>query len=230
MGHYEGTEPWEKGVAPGGCVQTPRDLMRSPWETSLPDCGMPGSDPEREYDPMGDMKSTNPKDSAATYRLDLSLFPATGVVYGALGMTEGHCKYGAYNYRVMGIQASTYIAAMKRHIAQYESGEYEDPKTGVPHLGSILADAAILADGHELGIIMDDRPPRMDMQGLLTRFMAKVKHLYELFPNSPGRYTEKQHGLKRRSTEEERREAVGRDIADLRGERLDKLVEQVRRA
>lgn len=174
------------------------------------DCGMPGSDPnmrdpwlpkdEKDYDPMdNDFKSSNPKDIAATYRVDVSLFPDTAIAYGALGMTEGHFKYGAFNYRVKGVAVSTYNAALRRHIMKYYNGEWEDEKTGVPHLASILSCAAILVDGHELGILIDDRPPRADVSGLLDKFMKKVKHLFTIFPNSPGRYTEAQHGKKEKA-------------------------------
>jgi len=142
-----------------------------------------------EYEPIGDFKSTNPKDQAATFRLSLSLFPQTALVYGALGMTEGHCKYGGYNYRVKGVSASTYIDALLRHMVKYYNGEWADEKTHVPHLASMLACVAILIDGHELGCLIDDRPPNAPMARLLDQFMGTVQHLFTIFPHTPGRYT-----------------------------------------
>jgi len=138
--------------------------------------------------PVADEKETNPKDGVATTRLDLSLFPDTAAAYGALAMTEGHCKYGGYNYRVAGVQTSVYIAALRRHISKYYNGQWADPKTGVPHLANAIACIAVLIDAHENKMLNDDRPPLSDMDGLLSKFEDKVKFLQEKFPNGPGRY------------------------------------------
>lgn len=142
---------------------------------------------------MSDMKSTNPKDRAATHRLDLSLFPDTAIAYGALAMTEGDCKYGGYNYREGGVHVSTYVAALDRHMAKYYNGEWEDPKTFVPHLASAMACLAVLIDGHEAGVLVDDRPPvaGVRMESLLKRFEVLSEHLHKIFPDGPKRFTEK---------------------------------------
>ena len=139
---------------------------------------------------LEDTKPTNPKDRLATTRLDLTLFPGTAVMYGALAATEGDCKYGAYNYREAGVQATVYIAALERHMGKYLNGEWEDPKTKVPHLANAIMCIAILIDAHENSMLIDDRPPKSDVAGLLARFEENVKHLQQLFPNGPDRYTE----------------------------------------
>lgn len=141
-----------------------------------------------------DLKPTNPKDRAATQRLDLSLFPQTAIVYGALGMTEGDCKYGGYNYRVGGVLASVYVAAALRHLFKWYNGEDCDTKTHVPHLASAIACLAIIADAHELHVLKDDRPPRAPTAKLLTACEGIVGNLQKLFPSGPGRYTEANHG------------------------------------
>jgi len=133
-------------------------------------------------------KPSNPKDRAATHRLDLSVFPQTGLVYGALAMTEGDCKYGGYNYRAAGVNLSVYIAAMLRHTVKFYAGEWADPITKVPHLGNMIACPAIIADGFEMGNITDDRPPKINTAKLLTDAEEIVKHLHELFPNGPSRF------------------------------------------
>ena len=149
---------------------------------------------------MSDSKDTagNPKDrlAATSGRLDITLFPVTAAIYGALGMTEGDAKYGGFNYRVKGVRAMTYVAACLRHLFKWVSGEWEDPKTRVPHLASALACIAILIDSHECKRLIDDRPPRAgsDVPGLLTRFEDNVRYLYATFTGSPGRYTEAEHG------------------------------------
>lgn len=156
----------------------------------------------RRWDRAVDHKDTNPKDAAATTRLDLSLFPDTAAAYGALALTEGDLKYGGYNYRVKGISVSTYIAALRRHTAKYFNGEWADPFTDIPHLASMLACVAIIIDCHEKGILNDDRPPSVDMGNLLDEFQARVELLQQLFPpeNRAGpRY--RQDDLNRGSTQ-----------------------------
>lgn len=145
----------------------------------------------------GDHKESNPKDSAATARIDLSLFPGCAVVYGALGMAEGDLKYGGFNYRVAGVKVSVYVAACCRHLFKFFfCGEWEDPKTKVPHLGNALACLAILVDGFEQGNIVDDRPPKQS-SSLFERAEAIMKHLQSIFPRKTPRYTEIEHGDKR---------------------------------
>lgn len=105
-------------------------------------------------------KNSNPKDRLSADRLDLSLFPVIASAYGALAMTEGGLKYGPYNWREpgKGVRASVYYAACRRHLDKWLAREWEDPKTGVPHLASALADIAILIDAYEVGCVTDDRP------------------------------------------------------------------------
>ena len=141
-----------------------------------------------------DFKPTNPKDRMATNRLDLSLFPDTAICYGALGMTEGDSKYGGFNYRVGGVLASVYYAAARRHLAKWFNGEWADKKTRVPHLGSAIACIAILIDAVECNVLRDDRPPKADLDKLLSDAEALVLHLHTSFPNGPARYTEVIHG------------------------------------
>jgi hypothetical protein len=144
---------------------------------------------------MSDKKPTNPKDRAATSRLDISLFPQTAIAYGALGMTEGDAKYGGYNYRVGGVLVSVYVAAAFRHIMKYYNGEWCDQKTKVPHLASALSCIAIIIDALECGVLNDDRPPYVNMDHLLKSFEEIVTHLHTIFPEGPERYTELEHGV-----------------------------------
>lgn len=136
----------------------------------------------------GTGKPSNPKDRIATARLDLTLFPDTAIAYGALAMTEGHLKYGGYNYRPAGVQSSVYVAACKRHLAKWYNGEECDPVTNVPHLANAIACLAVLIDSQESRNLNDDRPPKVDVASLLTKFEGNVKHLQKIFPNGPGRF------------------------------------------
>jgi len=141
--------------------------------------------------PAAEFKDSNPKDRAATNRLDLSLFPDTARVYGALAFTEGDCKYGGYNWRVAGVNASTYIAACGRHLSKWYNGEEADPKTKVPHLANALACIAVIIDATETGKLTDDRPPKVDVAALLNGCEQIVMHLHETYPAGPERYTER---------------------------------------
>jgi hypothetical protein len=135
-----------------------------------------------------DSKPSNPKDAAATNRLDLSLFPATARAYGALAMVEGDQKYGGYNYRAAGVNASIYYAAAGRHLDKWYNGEDNDPKTGVPHLANAIACIAVLIDGIEMGNWTDDRPPQLDLTKLLDNFEKRVGKVKEVFPRRTNRY------------------------------------------
>jgi len=139
-------------------------------------------------------KESNPKDLAASDRLDLTLFPDTAVVYGALAMSEGSMKYGGFNYREKGIRISVYIAAVRRHLTKYYNGEWEDKKTKVPHLGSAIAGLAIIVDSVEMGKAIDDRPPALTgMSSLIDDECRNIlSHLSELFPDKEPRVTHKQ--------------------------------------
>ncbi len=157
-----------------------------------------------------DQKPTNPKDVVSTNRLDLSIFPQTAIIYGALAMTEGLTKYSAYNYRVAGAQVMVYVSALLRHIFKYVNGQWADPKTTVPHLANAEACLAILIDGHEQGNIIDDRPPAVDVDKLLSECEAIVAHLRKTFPPEkcigPGRWTEKNKGTFTESSPEKKEE------------------------
>lgn len=146
---------------------------------------------ERFYDLLPDRKQTNPKDRAATHRLDMSLVPFSAIAYTALALTEGDCKYGGYNWRDAGVSFNVYVAATMRHWGKLYSGEWADPVTHVPHLASIAADASVIIDAYESGKLIDDRPPKQDHARLLAEFEGIVKHLHELYPNGPPRHRER---------------------------------------
>lgn len=136
-------------------------------------------------------KPSNPKDAAATNRLDLSLFPGSARAYGALALTEGDLKYGGYNWRTVGIKASVYLAACGRHLEKWNNGEDCDPHTHVPHLANALACIAVLIDASQQGNLNDDRPPAQEaMPHLFKQCEEIVSHLQRLFPDPPVRHTQ----------------------------------------
>lgn len=87
---------------------------------------------------------------------DLSLIPYCAEVALAEALMVGERKYDRYNY-TKGMSANRLIAAMKRHIGQWADGEERDATDGQPHLGSVMACAAMLIDLQRLGRLQDDR-------------------------------------------------------------------------
>lgn len=143
-------------------------------------------------------KETNPKDEAASDRVDLSLIPDTALVHLALAFQEGHQKYGAYNWRVAGVQASIYIAANRRHVNKWWNGLDHDSSSMVRELGHAMACLAIIIDAIECGKLVDDRPPAVDLSVLHESARAVVRHLQKKFGNGPGRYTQLKHGQEKK--------------------------------
>jgi hypothetical protein len=126
-------------------------------------------------------KPTNPKDAIGSKKLPLDLVPDTAIAEMATAFLEGALKYGKYNWRVEGVRASIYIAAMRRHIAKYTNGEDEDETTRVKHLASAMACCAIIIDADIRGKLVDDRPPSSPVSEHLNDLSEKVVFLQELF-------------------------------------------------
>lgn len=145
-------------------------------------------------------KDTNPKDAAGSARIDPTLISPFAIAECALAMEEGATKYGAFNYTVVGVKARVYLAAATRHLWKYLLGETRDPKTGVHHLGSVMACASILIDAEVRSKLTDDRPPsHKDASEQLDGMEARVKRVREVFKSySPRHYTieDTQHGTR----------------------------------
>lgn len=140
--------------------------------------------------PAYDIKPSNPKDIIGTNKLPLSLVPGTSLAYQALGHLEGNLKYGLVNWRESGVRCSIYIDALLRHTQKFLNGEWEDPKTHVPHLGSMLACIGIIVDAYECGKLIDDRPKQAPVGDVIDRLSSTVAHLREMFKDyNPRHYT-----------------------------------------
>lgn len=124
-------------------------------------------------------KPTNPKDVVGSGKLPLELVPDTIEAEVALAYLEGALKYGRFNWRVAGVRASIYRAALRRHLMRWWNGEDRDKKTRVKHLASVIACAGILLDAELCGKLTDDRPPAVDLDALLD-VEDHIAHLKEL--------------------------------------------------
>jgi hypothetical protein len=135
------------------------------------------------------MKNSNPKDTAGSARIDMSLVSPFAIMEEALAMEEGATKYGAFNYTIVGVKSRVYIGALLRHVFKWLLGEERDGKTGVHHLGSARACLGILIDAQARGKLYDDRPPSHHEASQHLDYMeARVRHLREVFSTSDPRH------------------------------------------
>ena len=111
----------------------------------------------RLYDP--EASDENPKDRASAAKPPLHLIPPAAEILEAVVMGLGARKNGPYKWRTSPIRATVYIAAAKRHLAQWLDGQNDDSESGVSHLAHARACLGILLDAQSLSKIVDDRPP-----------------------------------------------------------------------
>lgn len=141
----------------------------------------------------GPTKPSNPKDVMGSRKIDVGLVPDTMVFCAATAFMEGALKYGRYNWRISGVRASIYHAALKRHLAKWWNGQSIDPVTQVHHLDNAMACLAILRDAELYDKFTDDRPPCPDpdvMAEMIDLCEGDVKHLRELFKDhNPTQFT-----------------------------------------
>lgn len=126
-------------------------------------------------------KPTNPKDAIGSNKLPLHLWPTTATAVGCVGMLNGALKYGRSNFRAVGIRASIYYDAARRHIDAWFEGEECDPDDGVPHLAAALSCLAIIVDAQAAGKFTDDRMVRGGYRGVMdemTKHVARLKALH----------------------------------------------------
>lgn len=142
---------------------------------------------------MSDTKASNPKEAFGSTKAQLSLVPWTLMVCAARALLEGALKYGRFNWRIAGVKASTYLDALKRHVAKWENGQDFDKKTRVHHLDNAIACLCILRDAEVYGMLNDDRPPCPNpdrMAELIDGEGELIAHLkYEFREHSPKQYT-----------------------------------------
>lgn len=88
---------------------------------------------------------------------DLSLCPLPALELMARAFMYGEQKYQRHNYLEGGMKSSRLVAAAMRHILAWESGEDNDPESGVGHLGHALACIAMLGHQLQAGTAVDNR-------------------------------------------------------------------------
>jgi len=91
------------------------------------------------------------KKAAGLRKTQLVLMPPVAEDLICQVLQSGAEKYGAWNWRLSGIETSTYISAIKRHLAAIHAGEWIDPESDKPHIAHIAAGACIMMDSDSLG-------------------------------------------------------------------------------
>lgn len=114
-------------------------------------------------------ETLNPKDKIGATKVPYSHIPATGLAHQAMAHGDGTRKYGLYNWREIGVQASEYVSAAMRHIEAWFNGEETAPDSGIHHLGHAAACLNIIMDCQEIGNLKDDRPPSVPMDAVHER-------------------------------------------------------------
>lgn len=140
-------------------------------------------------------KASNPKEAIGASKLNFALVPDSLSAYAATAFYEGASKYGAYNWRVAGVRASTYYSAHNRHVKKWWNGQDADPKTKVHHLANAIACLGIILDAELKGMLNDDRPPQVDLDGLIERLSETQAHLAKMHEGmNPHHCTEQENG------------------------------------
>jgi len=120
------------------------------------------------------LPDTNPKSRYGAKKPPLlSTVPATALLVEGQVMALGASKYGPFNWRSNSVAASVYVDAAIRHLLAWNSGQDNDPESGVSHLGHVRACMGILIDALETGNLIDDRPKDEVIAAMLDRFTKK---------------------------------------------------------
>ena len=140
-------------------------------------------------------KPTNPKDIVGIRKAPMSTVPANVIAELGVAMLEGALKYGRHNYRAIGVRASVYYDAVKRHTSSWWEGEDLDPESQINHITKAIACLVVLRDSMLLGNWTDDRPipskiPYEYLNKLASDLIDKYQHI------KPKHYTIKDKLLK----------------------------------
>lgn len=115
----------------------------------------------------------NPKQAFGDKKPPMHLWPETATIVGSLAFADGATKYGPYNWRHSPVEALTYVAAARRHLAAWVDGEANARDSGKPHLGHALACLAIIVDAACTGTLIDNRPAAGGSSDLLETWEKK---------------------------------------------------------
>lgn len=137
-----------------------------------------------------EIKDTNPKDGFGSRKVPIHVVPFQVLTEIALGMAEGSCKYGAYNYREAGVRFSIYYDATMRHLGAFNEGQDIDPASGLNHITKALSSLTVLRDAMLNGMWADDRPIRVKNQNFIDEANTKTEEILDRFPVKKEMYSQ----------------------------------------
>ena len=138
------------------------------------------------------MKETNPKDEVAIMKPPTTTIPQNVIAEVGVGMLEGARKYGRHNYRTLGITAGVYIDAPKRHLDYWWEGEDLDPDSGLSHVTKAICSLVVLRDAMLNDLMIDDRPPRIDVEEHRNYLEELVEDIFDRYPDARASHTDKE--------------------------------------
>lgn len=142
-------------------------------------------------------KPSNPKDALGIRKVPFSTVPAQVVAEVGLSFLEGALKYGRHNYRSIGVRASVYYDACRRHIDEWWEGGDIDKDSGLSNITKAIACLFVLRDAEINRLLNDDRPPALadgwiqeyntQVENLLKKYEGvDIAHVYTEIDNSSG--------------------------------------------
>ena len=136
--------------------------------------------PSRRTKVTGALKTSkypdnNPKSQYGVKKPRLSTIPATALLHVAQAMQTGNEKYGPYNWRGNKVSATVYVDAALRHLLTWYNGEDLDEESGANHLAHAIACMCIVLDAHDVGNLVDDRPPKAPVGKLIRKYAETGK-------------------------------------------------------
>lgn len=142
---------------------------------------------------MPELKPTNPKDALGIKKVPFHCIPSAPLLEVGLAMMEGGRKYGAHNYRAIGVRVSAYYDAIMRHLIAWWEGEDIDPDSGVHHIVKAMACLFVLRDSMFMENYKDDRPIKYPKGLKIDRLNKLAEALIEKYPECVEPFLEKAH-------------------------------------
>ena len=136
-------------------------------------------------------KPTNPKDALGVKKVPLHCLPCGPMMEIGLAMMEGGRKYGAHNYRNMGVRFSVYYDAAMRHLMDWWEGEDIDPDSGIHHLMKATACLVVVRDSMLMGNCDDDRPLSYPNKLNIAAFNKQAIEMIKKYPACVDPFLEK---------------------------------------
>jgi hypothetical protein len=132
------------------------DSVRKDGDDPFDHCAYSG------FDAAGDATSSE-RGSGARFNAGkppMELIPYRALYPAAEVFGYGAKKYASWNW-AKGMAWSIPLACMQRHLAAIQSGEMNDPESGLPHIGHVLCNALMLSHFMEFCPDMNDFPEQL---------------------------------------------------------------------